>query len=114
MSKVESVDPGPHLTGMKPTLDQYQTNPSRQPASIQRYVRRGEALGRFLLRLAAYLRRPHRGVHPGAEALSRGQEQRAAMRAASVLDVKRQKDKAARLQEGGAHPANDEHYKSVA
>ncbi len=99
---------------MKPILDQYQTDPSRQPDSIQRHIRRGEALGRFLLRLSGYLRRLYWRVHGGAEGHSRDQERRSAVPAASVLDVKSHEQKPAKTQERNAQAANDEDYQSVA
>lgn len=113
-AKLESGDPGPHLTVMKPTLDQYHTDPSRLPDSIQRHIRRGEALGRFLLRVSGYLRRLYWRVHGGAEGHSRAQERRPAVRAASVLDVKPHAQKTARAQERSAQAANDDDYQSVA
>lgn len=99
---------------MKSTLDQYQTDPSRQPASIQRHIRRGEALGRMLLGVSGYLRRLYWRVHVGAERSSWGDEQRAVLHTASVPDVKPHEQEAAKAQERNAKAANDEDYRSVA
>jgi hypothetical protein len=99
---------------MKPTLHEYQTGPSRQPESIQRHIRRGEALGRFLLRLSGYLRRLFWRLHGGAKRHGWDEERRPVLHAASVPHVKLDERKAARTQERNAQAANDEHYQSVA
>lgn len=99
---------------MKPILDQYWTDLSKQPESIQRHIRRGETLGRLLLWLGDYLRRLYRWVHGGAYPHSRGEEAPPAMHGASVLDVMPHERKAAKAQKGNARAANDEDYQSVA
>ena len=83
---------------MKPTLDQYQTNLSRQPRNIRRHIQRGEALGRLLLRLASYLRRLYWHVH---------EEQQPAAHGTSIRNVMK-------AQKRSAQTANDENYKSAA
>lgn len=98
---------------MNRAVDQYQTDPSRQPNSIQRHIRRGEAVGRFLLRLSGYLRRLYWRVHGGAEGYGRDEERRP-VHAASVPHVKPYERKAARAQERSVQAANDEDYQSVA
>jgi hypothetical protein len=99
---------------MKPILDQYQTDLSKQPERIQRHIRRGESLGRLLLRVSDYLRRLYRWVHSGAHPHSRGEEMQPTVQGASVLDVKLDESEAAKVQEGNARAANDEDYQSVA
>jgi hypothetical protein len=96
---------------MQPASDHYQTDLSKQPAGIERHIRRGEAFGRFLLRLSGYLHRLYRTVHPAAEASRRREQQRTALPGASAIDVKRDEHKAASAQQHRTHAANDEHYK---
>ena len=114
MSALESSDRRPHLTTVKPTLDQYQSDPSKQPDRIQRHIRRGEAIGRFLLRFSGYLRRLYWRMHGDVQGHRRDDELRSKVHVASVLDVKAHERKAAKAQGRNVHGANDEDYQSVA
>lgn len=110
--KLESGAAGPHLSVMKPTFDQYQTELSRQPDRIQRYIRRGEALGRLLLRLCDYLHRLYRRVQSAAH--GGRQERRSVAPTASVVDTKSHEQQTPGTQERRDRAANDEDYRSVA
>jgi hypothetical protein len=99
---------------MKPTLDPYQSDPSRQPDRIQRHIRRGEAIGRFLLRFSSCLRQLYRRMHGGVQGHGRDDEPRPTVHVASVLNVKGYERKAAKAQGRSVHGANDEDYRSVA